>query len=359
MLYDHQPYPDNYSPVDWLSAMSSYSSAPAESEYLPYRAVVWLTLIIANRASILTLFITTFYAINQHRLSTRSLLLLDVTVAVLLLFIHYSLSTSLASSSFPSSSSTSPSSSSLAPSSSSLPPSSPPLSLFSACLLCVLLLLVSPLLSTLTWSYSSDTIYLLVLLLSAAHLLSFDYSNINSPTLQPTLLGDSSTSLPYHDPGTSDKPASSSSDSDSSSSSSAVSLAASSGLSLAPLHHPVSLNCALLLSLLLASRLSSPLHVSLLLLLSSLLFAASPSQQQLLCCWSATAHLASFVLLSLMCFTALCLYCSALLAAVYALCVLGVCLVCPWWLLRVQRYKRTIHGPWDYNDEPENSAENL
>ena len=324
ILYEQQPYPDNYTPADWLSAMSSYSSSPAESEYRPYGAVVWLTLILASRASILTLFLVTFYTISQHAISSRALLTLDVAVAAVLLAIHFSLSPLVLSPSASSSSSLS---------------SPTPLSVASVCLLCLLLLLVSPLLSTLTWSYSSDTIYLLVLLLSAAHLLSFDYGSINSPIAQqPALLQSAAVHSASSGPAGLPSPS----------------------FSIAPLAHPVSLNCALLLSLLLASRLSSPLHVSLLLLLSSLLFAVSPSQQQLLCCWSATAHLLSVVLLSLLCCYMLCVYVAVLLAAVYVLCVLSVCFVCPWWLLRVQRYKRTIHGPWDYNDEPEtSSAENL
>ena len=315
MLYEQQPYADNHTASDWLSALSSYSSAPAESEYRPYGAVVWLTLIVANRASLLTLFVTAFYTVNQHAISSRALLLLDGSVAAVLLAIHCCLS--------PPASASSPSSQ---------------LSLATVCLLCFLLLLVSPLLSTLTWSYSSDTIYLLVLLLSLAHLLSFDYSSVNHPATATDCAAATTAATATAPPITATTPA---------------------ATAIPPLQHPVSLNCALLLSLLLASRLSSPLHVSLLLLLSSLLFAVSPSQQQLLCRWSASAHLASSVALSVLCCCVLCMYTAVQLAAVYVLCLLIVCFVCPWWLLRVQRYKRTIHGPWDYNDEPETSSENL
>ena len=329
VLFEQQAYPDNYTPGDWSSAISSYSTAPAESSYHSYSEVVWLTLIIANRASILILFITTFYAIKQHAISTRSLFFTIVTVSAVLVGLHYSLC--------PPASST----------------SSTQLSLASVCLLCFLLLLVSPLLSTLTWSYSSDTIYLLAFLLSAAHLLSFDYSSINQPTTQPPLAPPTTTTTTTTSTTPAVHPVPPSHDA----SDHCLPLTASSALS--PIHHPVSLNCALLLSLLLASRLSSPLHVSLLLLLSSLLFAVSPSQQQLLRRWSASAHLLSFLLLSLLCCCVLCVHASVLLAVVYVLCVLSVCFVCPWWLLRVQRYKRTIHGPWDYNDEPETSSENL
>ena len=323
ILYEQQPYPDNHTPVDWLSAMSSYSSKPAQSEYLPYRAVVWLTVILASRATILTLFVTAFYAINQHAVSTSSLLALTLLVASVLLTVHYSLRPPASSS------------------------STSQLSLATVCLLCLLLLLVSPLLSTLTWSYSSDTIYLLVALLSVAHLLSFDYGSINNPIAQPSLVSGLIDTTATHQPDSQpyDSPD--------------LSSTSQPATGLSPVHHPVSLNCALLLSLLLASRLSSPLHVSLLLLLSSLLFAVSPSQQQLVCRWSASAHLLSFVALSLLCCYVLSVFGSVLLAVVYVLCVLSVCVVCPWWLLRVQHYKRTIHGPWDYNDEPETSSENL
>ncbi|MCJ1296976.1 hypothetical protein MMC34_008545 [Xylographa carneopallida] len=335
ILYEQQPYPDNYTPGDWLTAVSSYSTAPAESEYLSYRTVMWLTLIIATRASLLTLFVTVFYAITQRSLGTRSLLALDAAVVVVLLAVHLCLR---------------PAPPSASASQTYTGPSAPSqLSLASVCLLCFLLLLVSPLLSTLTTSYSSDTIYLLVSLLSAAHLLSFDYSSINSPTTTtPT------SALVEIQPKSQQQPQETSA---AFAATSADSPPASTDLS--PLQHPVSLNCALLLSLLLASRLSSPLHVSLLLLFSSLLFAVSPSQQQLLCRWSPTAHVLSTVAQSLLCCAALCAYASVLLAILHALCVLGVCVVCPWWLLRVQRYKRTIHGPWDYDDEPETSSENL
>jgi hypothetical protein len=46
-------------------------------------------------------------------------------------------------------------------------------------LLTLFLLFLSPLLNTLTYSYSSDTIWTLTFLLSAVHLLWFDYRWIN------------------------------------------------------------------------------------------------------------------------------------------------------------------------------------
>ena len=343
ILYEQQPYADNYTPGDWLSAMSSYSSSPDESEYLPYGAVVWLTLVIASRASILSMFVTAFHAINQHAVSSRSLAVLNMSVAGVLVAVqYYCHRRSHHGSASPASSS-----------------STSDLSLASVCLLCFLLLLVSPLLSTLTWSYSSDTIYLLAFLLSVAHLLSFDYSSINNPIAPAQAAPANPTTTTTTTAPTTATSSVRTEQLEAAELSGVVSTVLPSASSLAPLHHPVSLNCALLLSLLLASRLSSPLHVSLLLLLSSLLFAVSPSQQQLLCRCSATAHLASFVALSLLCCYVLCVYGTVLLAVAYVVCVVSACFVCPWWLLRVQRYKRTIHGPWDYNDEPETSSENL
>ena len=295
ILYEPQPFPDNYTPPTFLSQYltpSTASTSPSPS--LPYWSLVFLSLIVACRLCVLELFLCLFHLVTARGMRAQTLLLVDCALIVALLFLHLLFP--------PSSPSPSPlsSSSSSSSSRSSLP------------LLVLVLFLVSPLLSSLTSSYSDDTIHLLTALLSLLHLLSCDYRpSSQHPSLHP------------------------------------------------PLDHTLSLNAALFLSVLLASRLSSPALTFLLLLASALLFGVSPG------CGEGVRGRGGEGWHGVWCGSVVGVTTGVVgwvdwrVMLVHGVVLCGVVLACPWWMLRGEGYKREWKGPWDYDDEPENRAENL
>ena len=107
-----------------------------------------------------------------------------------------------------------------------------------------------------------------------------------------------------------------------------------------------SLNAAMFAAVLLASRLPSTTHVFVFVLLAIQLFAVFPTVRDFIRVRSDAAHhafTASIVALTFCLF----LLSSTLLAGVYVAACAFICVVCPVWLLRVQKYKHEISGPWD------------
>lgn len=106
---------------------------------------------------------------------------------------------------------------------------------------------------------------------------------------------------------------------------------------------PLSLNCAMLAAITLASRLPTHFHVFALLSLAVNLFAFFPLLEALLVGyrWQLTALLVAVV------FAILGRLVSVLAVVSYGVVVVFVWLVCPWWLCFLQRHKNTLHGPWD------------
>ncbi|KAJ2474012.1 glycosylphosphatidylinositol anchor biosynthesis [Coemansia sp. RSA 2322] len=108
----------------------------------------------------------------------------------------------------------------------------------------------------------------------------------------------------------------------------------------------VSLNAAVLASVLLASQLNSNLSVFAFLSFALKWFALFPIFRRYLKRISAAASMATTVVLALMA-TALFMYISRVIAMLHIFSSLFITLVCPLWLIWVQRYKNEIHGPWD------------
>ncbi len=154
-------------------------------------------------------------------------------------------------------------------------------------------LALAPIMRQLTDSFSDDTIWALVVALLAVHLLFFSYS-----------------------------------------------------LERANHANPVSLNAAIFASVLLGSRLPSTAHVFGLISVAIQLFALFPLLRRSLRAYSSRLYLVVVWLLNGLVLL-LTMQVSSLLAALFALVLVGITLLSPMWLMSIQRYKNEIHGPWD------------
>ncbi|CAH3114118.1 unnamed protein product [Porites lobata] len=163
----------------------------------------------------------------------------------------------------------------------------------SCILVLVSVLLLSPVLKTLTDSISTDTIYAMTTFMLAMNLLLYDY-----------------------------------------------------GTRAAIVSRSTSLNASIFASVCLASRLPSSFHVFATVILAMQMFALFPSLRRQL-----KMHLPSsdILLTWTLVFVAIAMLwpLTQLFAVLLVLVHLAVTLVCPFWLIKLQRLKNNIHGPWD------------
>jgi len=156
--------------------------------------------------------------------------------------------------------------------------------------------MLSPLLRTLTQPFSDDTILALSVALFTIHLFTQDYAYMSGLSKNYTA--------------------------------------------------PVSLNAAIFASVLLVSRLPSVFHVYSVICVAIELFALFPILRRSLKVYS--EQLSLVVTWSLAAAAALLLMpIGTVVTLVYVISILFITFVCPYWLTRIQRYKNTIHGPWD------------
>lgn len=163
--------------------------------------------------------------------------------------------------------------------------------------------LLSPIFQTLTVSYTDDTIWALGITAMFMHLLLTDYAYLNAVK--------------------------------------------------AKYEQGVGVNAATFGSILLASRIQSPLYGAALIGFGILCFNLSPIPRHFLKSFSVMAHVgATFLLCGV---TMGCLLQVPLLAALFGFCVVAICFVVPWCFVKLQsRYKNQINGPWD-EAKPQNS----
>lgn len=172
-----------------------------------------------------------------------------------------------------------------------------------ALLFCSVVVMLSPVFQTLTVSYTDDTIWALGITSMFIHLLLTDYAYLNAVK--------------------------------------------------AKYEQGVGVNAATFGSILLASRIQSPLYGAALVGFGILCFNLSPIPRHYLKSYSVMAHVgATFLLCGV---TMGCLLQVPLLAALFAVCVIAICFVVPWCFVKLQaRYKNQINGPWD-EAKPQNS----
>lgn len=275
ILWEEQPYPDNYVDKTFLASVLTYSDATRYD--LP--TLVKASAVITQQLSTVAIFSMLFLLIYYERLSAGALLCLELLL--LLLGAAAALGASRHS-------------------------GGPPLGTAHTMRACAgqLLLLVgwllglSPILATLTRTFSDDTICALTIALFLCHLVTHDYAYAShySSTPQGTL----------------------------------------------------SLNAANFACVLLAARLPSTTHVFALMSLAVLCFMLLPALSRMLHALPATQHVALRATGALVVLTsAMLLSFSKLLACCYLAAVFTTSLLCPMLLVHLQQYRTDIQGPWD------------
>mmetsp|Transcript_60380 Transcript_60380/g.97839 ORF Transcript_60380/g.97839 Transcript_60380/m.97839 type:complete len:509 (+) Transcript_60380:16-1542(+) len=108
----------------------------------------------------------------------------------------------------------------------------------------------------------------------------------------------------------------------------------------------VSLNAAMFVSVMLASRASSNMHVALLMCSAVEVFALAPRVYRTVKLMSETAHVVLSTLLILLCFLVLSSI-RKIFGQIFGFIAFFITCICPLTFLYIQRYKNKINGPWD------------
>uniref|UniRef100_K7BHU7 Phosphatidylinositol glycan anchor biosynthesis, class C n=1 Tax=Pan troglodytes TaxID=9598 RepID=K7BHU7_PANTR len=151
----------------------------------------------------------------------------------------------------------------------------------------------SPVLKTLTESVSTDTIYAMSVFMLLGHLIFFDYG-ANAAIVSSTL----------------------------------------------------SLNMAIFASVCLASRLPRSLHAFIMVTFAIQIFALWPMLQKKLKACTPRSYVGVTLLFAFSALGGL-LSISAVGAILFALLLMSISCLCPFYLIRLQLFKENIHGPWD------------
>lgn len=278
-LYERQPFEDNYvDPVQFLQEMRKNSNVSA----FQYSEIVKETFAVIQHLSIVVIFVFMFSEIVRQRIHLWSVIGIDVSC----LLVYAIASLSLLESSTQDS-------------------AEAVVDFFrqAAVIVCVLMLL-SPILQTLTVDYTDDTIWALSITSMFVHILFADYSYLNCHTDRQ--------------------------------------------------QHRLSVNAAIFSSVLLASRIPSPLYASALISFGTICFTLSPSARYSLKKFSIIGHVAfTFTL----CGIAIgCLLHVPLLMILFSSMIVLLCFAIPLCFVKMQNVLKTqINGPWD-EARPKNSA---
>ncbi|KAG5488567.1 hypothetical protein JIQ42_00175 [Leishmania sp. Namibia] len=302
VLYERQPFEDNYvDPQQFLEELSHNK----DIKNYEYANVVINTLAITQEISIVVLFCHAFMGVFTNSIGKYSLVWIDVlsVFASLVCYVFYQCHQDAckANAERPVSLCTR----------CSPPPRPPSRWVFHAwnfgrqvVSLVSLLTLLSPILSTLTVTYSDDTIVTLSIITMSLHVLLADYSYLNAYTER-------------FDPN-------------------------------------LSVNMAICCVILMASRISNPLASGALICFGIMCFSLSPIVRHLIKHNSFTAHVAitfGLVGLAIGCLTQI-----PILAILYTVTVLMISFGIPWLFVRMHSSVKTqINGPWD-EAKPTNSA---
>jgi phosphatidylinositol N-acetylglucosaminyltransferase subunit C len=161
ILYERQPFPDNHVDVTFLSSMVTN----ANLRFPRFRALAFDTLVISQQISVVVLFLVVFYHFFSGSISVRVLIIIDAALLLIGFGIRSILEEELDLQM-----------DKIRLFASYLASNSKRLFVFVS-----ILFALSPVLKTLTRSYSSDTIYALTMGFCAIHIFLYDYSYISIP----------------------------------------------------------------------------------------------------------------------------------------------------------------------------------
>jgi phosphatidylinositol glycan class C protein len=268
ILYEPQPYEDDYVDHTFLEELVKNANVRTRSfAYFSGNSVA-----VTQQVSAMVIFHAVFMEMVWGSLSYQVLLAINVLLLFLELLVRQNLD-----------------------------PQAPDLcsTLKARTILVLIMWVLSPVLLSLTKSYSDDTIWAQAVALSVLHLFCHDYYFVNFPENHPTI------------------------------------------------NAPVSLNAALFASVLHASRLEDYQSVFSLMLFAIVLFAFFPISCHYLKQSSMTSHISMGVIMFVIAATLLSRL-SVACYVIYTTLVALISFVCPAWLtIAQQHYKDEIHGPWD------------
>ena len=286
-LYERQPFDDNYvDPVQFLQEMRKNENL---KDYR-YGDIVRDTFAVVQQISFVAIFVVVFAAVHSERMSILALALLDAACVIGAIVVFAAIYN-------------------LQPQQQAGGSDRWNVSYVSyarqAIILSLTLMLLSPVLRTMTQSYSTDTIWALCLLLLFIHIVFTDFSFLNGYSTK--------------------------------------------------YHHGIAVNAATFCTVLLASRISSSLYASVLIGFGVICFSLSPIFRHRLKCVSMEAHMALTFTTCGIAIGSL-LNTTPLLAIVFLVAVTSISFVIPWGFVRMQStFKFQINGPWD-EAKPRNSA---
>jgi phosphatidylinositol glycan class C protein len=282
-LYEKQPYSDNYiDPNRFFEQLDMTTT----SDLISYKVILLGASAVAQQLSIVTIFIACYKYLKEPDSSIIYFTRLTI-INPIILFIQYFLSHLLINV---------PNLSQLGPIVCGFDKKNQITikQLFqNAFILLICLRVASPLLQTLTSSFSGDTIHALAFAFATLHLVFYDYI-----------------------------------------------LDSESGFG------ALSLNAAMFTAILLASRLHNIESVSMFMLLAVSCFLLYPSTSRIIKGKSIILHFIVTLILEIIA-SILLWYIDRPLFAIYGVCILFILLVCPLWLLKMQTFKKAFHGPWD------------
>jgi len=269
ILYEDQGYPDDYVDKSFLEELRKNLHVRSYS----YLTLVCASTCITQQLSSVGLFVAMFFSLEDGMFSPRCLWLMASAVTVCGYIVNWCL---------PSSNKTNQRS-----------PQTFARHLKTALLFQGFSASLSPVLSSLTETVSTDTIHAMTTVMFSAYLLSYNYQHSHSDV-----------------PGA------------------------------------VSLNAAVFASVCLASRLHTAWHAFTVVTVSFELFALWPVLQNNIKEIDQHAHVAVSLAVSVLCTTCL-LQKTVVGAVLYVSAALFITLVCPAWLCLMQPLKNNIYGPWD------------
>lgn len=273
VLYDIQSYPDNYvDPQKFLEELD----LTIQSKILTFSELLIGATVIAQQLTVLALFLTLYKYIMVKYLTFAGIVSLDISI-LMVGYLTKLLLTDQTDGHKHNIYKT----------------------ILSSIVSCLCLRIATPILQTLTSSFSDDTIHALVIFFSVVHLIFHDYLFINNSENESEVFE-----------GT------------------------------------LSLNAAMLTSLLLASRLDQIEMVFGFVVLAIISFSFFPQIARLLKKRSNILHcyalLCKWLLASCLLFAL-----DKALFAIYELLMFVLLAIAPYWMMKMQSYKKSLRGPWD------------
>ena len=307
VLYERQDMDDNYTSESVLELLASRCDSESP---LTFRQTVERTASICQHISMIVLFVLIWHALRWSQMTVPSLLLMDVVLMVIGyrsrdMLLNRLLQEEISVPCSPK-----------GPITETLPNGKRYLrDAISAVYAFGTLLILSPVLRTLTMSWSEDTIYAMTVILLFTHAIVHDYGYIYRERDAGEKLHDN-----LHD------------------------------LSRVwrQVDNTLSLNAAMFAAVILASRLDTVTHVFAFIFLAITGFMMLPTAQKCVYMLNPTFYNKHMTLITIA-FTEIVLLCygGGLLGALYAVCIFFVAIVCPFLFVKCHSLRTELKGPWD------------